>query len=75
MQGYTKQSARQATLEHALQMVELAEQALGENLHFFTDLSDLHIRQGDKDAITRLERLNNAWRELVVFLHENKGEV
>lgn len=50
--------------------VEVAEEALGNNLTWLADALDLRIRQGDSEVTARLEQLNNAWVALAKAKHE-----
>ena len=49
--------------------LEAAEEALGNNLQWITDLADLPVRQGDADTLRRLAELNAAWVRLATTLH------
>jgi len=45
------------------------EQALGNNLVWLADELDLSVRQGDTDAIRRLNELNTAWVFVCKVIH------
>ena len=53
--------------------IQRTEAALGENLQWLTDILDLRIRQGDKDAIKRLAQLNAAWIGVVRAITKATG--
>ena len=44
-----------------LEMLKLAEQALGENLTWICDQVDLQVRQKDPETLRRLQQMNDAW--------------
>ncbi len=50
-----------STTAELLAALHTAEEALGNNLVGLSDLLDLQIRQGHKEAITRLAELNAGW--------------
>lgn len=41
--------------------VRIAEAALVENIQYLTDVLELRIRQGDSEAIRKLQQLTDAW--------------
>lgn len=54
--------------KRTVEALRAAEEALGGNLVWITDLADLHVRQGDPEAKRRLGQLNDAWRALCAVL-------
>lgn len=55
-----------------LDTLRQAEETLGNNLTWLYDQLDLSIRQGDRDVITRLEAIKDAWFKIVTVLHPLK---
>lgn len=50
-----------------LTLVEIAEEGLGSNLQWISDIFDLQIRQKDKETLERLQKLNDAWIAIVAL--------
>lgn len=50
------------------------EAALGENLWYLTDALDLRLRQGNQEAIDKLQQLEAAWKAAVFAIAKAKGD-